>query len=135
MIGWMPPQMMNVFGSICRSRLITLPGQVGVAGHRREADQVAAGQAVGDLVDLGVAQLALAAVGAEDRVAEAAVLVGGDVVRLGVGVEPRDVGRDLAEPARGDSVLEADQLHAQQPPPWSQSRGRRASGPAEPTDQ
>ena len=94
MIGWMPPQRMNVSGR-AGAAAHHLAGEVGVARHRREADQVAAGQAVGDLVDLGVAQVALATVGARDRVFQTAVPVGGDVAGLGLGLELGDVGHDL----------------------------------------
>ncbi len=86
-----------------------LTGEVRVAGHRREADDVGAAQPCGDLVDLLRAEIAAPAIAPGDRALESAIAVGRDVVRLRVRFEARGVRRDLAEPAGRDPVLEANQ--------------------------
>ncbi len=93
-----------------------LAGELGVAGHRGEADQIGAGQAVGDPVDVGVVELTLGAVGALHEVPDAAVPLGRHVVRLGVGVQPGDICGDLAEAVGRDPVFERDHLYAHRGP-------------------
>ena len=106
--------MMKVDGSMARSRLMTWPGEVGVAviDEKPTRSVPARPWAISSIVV--VAQLALGAASCPVMLLHhAPEALGGHVARLGVGVQPGGVGRHLAEAARGDSVLETDHLDAQ----------------------
>ena len=83
--------------------------EVGVAGHRGEADEVGALQALGDLVDLLVGHAALVAHAAHGGL-DGAVALGRDVDGLRLGLELGDVRGHLAKAAGRDAVLQADHL-------------------------
>ena len=83
--------------------------EVGVAGHRGEADQVGVLEALRDLVDLLVGHAALVAHPAH-RGLDAAVALGRDVAGLRAGLQLVDVRGHLAKAAGRDAVLEAHHL-------------------------
>ena len=87
-------------------------GEVAVAGHRGEGDDVGAGDAVRDLVDLGVAEGPCLAHLPDERLPQRAVALRADVEDLRLRVQPLDVRRDFPEAGRGDAVLERHHVDA-----------------------
>ena len=92
-----------------------LAGQVGVAGHRREADDVGVDQAARSEIDVLGLQRAGAAERSAQSVANAAVPVRRDVTGLRVLVDTRGERGHLAKAAGRDPVFQRDELDAHRP--------------------